>query len=127
MKKVILVDDNKDILQMWKMFLDKLQYEAVTLDSAAAFRNYIDAESMQEVGCVVCDESLEDGLGSELFNLMRSRGSNVPFVIVSGYGSEEILAKVSEPESVTVLKKPISLMDLKSVIDDSFQQGSLAY
>lgn len=122
MKKVILIDDNKDILSMWKMFLDKLGYDSVTLESLSQFRDFASKEGLDEVGCVICDESLQDGLGSELFESLQSESVHIPFVIVSGYGEEEILAKVSAPEKLTVLKKPISLKSLKSVIDSSFDQ-----
>lgn len=124
MKKVILIDDNKDILSMWKMFLDKLGYDSVTLESLGQFRDFASKEGLGGVGCVICDESLQDGLGSELFESLQKEGVHVPFVIVSGYGEEEILAKVSAPEKLTVLKKPISLKSLKNVIDSSFGQDS---
>lgn len=124
MKKIILIDDNRDILAMWKMFLERQDYSPVTLESAKEFISYIDKPGLAGVGCIICDESLKDGLGSKLFEKMLELEITIPFIIVSGYAEEEILAKVSSPEKLKVLKKPISLMDLKQVIEASFDESS---
>lgn len=127
MKKVILIDDNRDILAMWKMFLEKLKYEAITLDSSAKFKSHLEDTGVSDVGCIVCDESLQDGLGSSLFEYLQKKNIYTPFIIVSGYGEEEILAKISTPQKPKILKKPISLKDLKAVIDASFEEGSATF
>lgn len=123
MKKIILVDDNQDILGMWKLYLEKIGYSPLTFESCRAFKDHVEHHGLNGVGCIICDESLQDGLGSSLFEHLQELSIHTPFIIVSGYGEEEILAKVKKPEKLKVLKKPISLVDLKTVIDESYDSG----
>lgn len=122
-QKVLLIDDNKDILTMWRMFLSKQNVDTELISSTEEFKQYQSANGLDDVGCIVCDESLQDGLGTDLFNQIRSEGSEVSFVIVSGYSPDEILAKLRDPQNLKVLKKPISLADLRSVIQEALGEG----
>ena len=128
MKKLILIDDNKDILTMWKMFLERQGFEPVTLESGKEFHEYLDQNpTLEGIGCIVSDESLKDDLGSNLFQKVLEKEINIPFIIISGYSESEISSKVSAPEKLQILKKPISLQQLKEVIDASFDGDSINY
>src|SRR5690554_1162581 len=127
MKKIILIDDNRDILAMWKMFLDKLGYEVIPMTSCDEFKQRVDSIGLLDISCVVSDESLDDGLGTGLFEYLQEKSLYVPFIIVSGYSQDEILGKVATPDKLKVLKKPISLSRLKEVIESSIGPDSLSY
>ncbi|MCO4754351.1 MAG: response regulator [Bacteriovoracaceae bacterium] len=128
MKKLILIDDNKDILTMWKMFLERQGFEPVTLESGKEFYAYLDENpTLEGIGCIVSDESLKDDLGSNLFQKVQEKEIRIPFIIISGYSEAEISSKVSSPEKLQILKKPISLQQLKEVIDASFDGESISY
>jgi len=128
MRKLILIDDNKDILVMWKMFLQKQGYDLITLESGAQFKDYLDSNpKLEGIDCIVSDESLKDDLGTNLYQLVLDKGISLPFIIISGYTQEEIASKVKSPERLQILKKPISLQDLKEAIDQSFDGDSINY
>lgn len=128
MRKLILIDDNKDILVMWKMFLQKQGYDLVTLESGAQFKDYLGSNpELEGIDCIVSDESLKDDLGTNLYQLVLDKGLSLPFIIISGYTQEEIASKVKSPERLQILKKPISLQDLKEAIDQSFDGDSINY
>tara|TARA_Y100001936_G_C16027925_1_gene643714 strand:- start:1071 stop:1457 length:387 start_codon:yes stop_codon:yes gene_type:complete len=128
MRKLILIDDNKDILVMWKMFLQKQGYDLITLESGAQFKDYLDSNpELEGIDCIVSDESLKDDLGTNLYQLVLDKGISLPFIIISGYTQEEIASKVKSPERLQILKKPISLQDLKEAIDQSFDGDSINY
>ena len=128
MRKLILIDDNKDILVMWKMFLQKQGYDLITLESGAQFKDYLDFNpELEGIDCIVSDESLKDDLGTNLYQLVLDKGISLPFIIISGYTQEEIASKVKSPERLQILKKPISLQDLKEALDQSFDGDSINY
>ena len=43
--------------------------------------------------CVLCDLRMPDGNGMEVLRSLRERGNRIPFILVSGQGSEEIASQ----------------------------------
>lgn len=116
MSKVVIIDDNLDILSMWKLFLVKEGHEVITMSSAGEFKLHVDGGKLEDKDYVISDQSLGDGLGSEIYDYMLSKNIKAKFVIVSGYPPEDILEKVKSSETPEVLKKPVSLSDLKKLV-----------
>ncbi|MBC77663.1 MAG: hypothetical protein CME64_16780 [Halobacteriovoraceae bacterium] len=128
MRKLILIDDNKDILAMWKMYLEKHGFDLLTLESGSDFESYFESNpSLEGIDCIISDESLKDDLGTNLYQMVLDKGISIPFIIISGYSREEIASKVKSPEKLQILKKPISLQDLKDVIDQTLGGETIVY
>lgn len=117
---VILIDDNKDILWMWQMFLERLNYRVVILESGYDFREYMDHNAeLRGVICILCDENLEQERGSDIYKDLLQRVSHmVPFIIISGLSESEVLGRIDEKQQsyLRVMKKPISLDCLRSMV-----------
>jgi PAS domain S-box-containing protein len=114
--RILHVDDEKNQLEFTKMFLEDLDDE-VTVDSVADPLEAIQLQ-LNSYDVIISDYRMISMTGIELFRKVREK-SNVPFILYTGRGSEEVaesafeagvddyLKKESEPSHYQVLSKRI--------------------
>ncbi|MBN2334371.1 response regulator [Candidatus Bathyarchaeota archaeon] len=115
--RVLHVDDEESQLEFTKMFLEELD-ECVTVDSVSDPMEAIQLQGSNGYDVVVSDYKMLTMTGIELFQRVRE-SSDVPFILYTGKGSEEVaesafkagiddyLKKESEPSHYQVLYKRI--------------------
>lgn len=82
MLNVCMVEDEEDLNQMLKIYLEKAGYRVISCFSIA------DTEKVkiQEIGIWVIDIMLPDGNGLELLKEIKSKSADTPVVIISAKG-----------------------------------------
>ena len=82
MLNVCLVEDEEDLNQMLKIYLEKAGYRVISCFSIA------DTEKVksQDIGIWVIDIMLPDGNGLELLKEIKSQSADTPVVIISAKG-----------------------------------------
>lgn len=86
--RVLHVDDEKNQLEFTKMFLEELDQE-VTVDSVSDPLEAIRLQSLNSYDVILSDYKMMSMTGLELLQKIRER-SNVPFILYTGRGSEEV-------------------------------------
>ncbi|MHA2232046.1 MAG: PAS domain S-box protein [Candidatus Hodarchaeales archaeon] len=89
MSRVLLVDDDENLLNISKEFLTREEptFELVTATSA---RNALQRLKENSFDVVVADYQMPGMDGLELLETLRTRGSTIPFIMFTGRGREEI-------------------------------------
>lgn len=115
--RVLHVDDEKNQLEFTKMFLEALD-EGVTVDSVSDPLEAIRLQSRNSYDVIISDYKMISMTGIELLQKVREK-SDVPFILYTGRGSEEVaesafragvddyLKKEAEPSHYQVLSKRI--------------------
>ena len=118
-KRVLLVEDNLDLLDLTLMMLEELGHEATGVVSAEEALTLLETEPY---AMLMTDVTLPKMSGIELVNRVRARDPQMPVVVASGYG------RLSELDGMDVryLKKPYQLMDLHKVVEEGLQQKAAA-
>lgn len=101
--RILHVDDEKNQLEFTKMFLEELD-EEVTVDSVSDPLEAIQLQSRNSYDVIVSDYKMISMTGLELFQKVRAR-SDVPFILYTGRGSEEVAASAFEVGVDDYLKK----------------------
>jgi DNA-binding NtrC family response regulator len=114
-KRVLLVEDNTDLLDLTLMMLEELGHEASGVVSAEEALVLLETEAY---GMLVTDVTLPKMSGVELVGRVRARYPHMPVVVASGYGRSSDLDGVE----VRYLKKPYQLMDLHKVVEEGLLQ-----
>ncbi len=86
--KVLLIDDEPAILDISKQFLE-LDH-SISVDAAVSA---IDAQKLIELSeydVIVSDYQMPEKDGIQLLNEIRATGNNIPFIIFTGKGREEV-------------------------------------
>jgi signal transduction histidine kinase/DNA-binding response OmpR family regulator len=107
--RVLMVEDNADLLDLTMMMLSELGHDSVGVGSAEEALALMEKERF---GMLVTDVTLPRMSGIELARRVRGRHPDMPIVIASGYGRSDELDGLS----VSYLKKPYQLAELESVV-----------
>ncbi|MBN2336049.1 PAS domain S-box protein [Candidatus Bathyarchaeota archaeon] len=89
--KILHVDDDPDQLQFTKLYLERCNPE-FRIESALSPREALDKLDIQDYDCVVSDYVMPRMNGIQLAVEIRKK-SDVPFVLYTGQGSEEVAEK----------------------------------
>ena len=115
--RILHVDDEGSHLEFTKIFLEEVD-EEVVVDSASTPEEAIELQEENNYDCIVSDYKMLSMDGIELAQKVREI-SNVPFILYTGQGSEEIaqqafeagiddyLKKESEPSHYQILAKRV--------------------
>jgi CheY-like chemotaxis protein len=111
-KKVMLVEDDEAISRLETTFLKRLGFEVV------ACYNGVEAEAAFQTGpagfsAVITDARMPRMDGMELCRRLHSVRADVPVILCTGGGNDEIKAALGSGQFAAVLSKPISLAVLK--------------
>jgi len=115
--RILHVDDEGTHLEFTKTFLEELD-EGVVVDSATSPQEALDLQEEKSYDCIVSDYKMLSMDGIELAQRVREK-SNVPFILYTGQGSEEVaesafeagiddyIRKEPEPSHYQVLAKRV--------------------
>jgi PAS domain S-box-containing protein len=107
---VMIVDDERALLELGEETLAELGYEPVGFDSsAAALAAFQTAPDRFDL--IITDEAMPDVTGTELAREIRRSRPDIPIILVSGLGGTQ-LAKAAAATGVSLLlRKPLQRRD----------------
>ena len=114
MPRILVIDDQKDVLAMVCMVLRLNRFEATEADSAKAG---LKAFAEADFDAAVVDIFLADGCGFDLIAAMRERVPGFPVVAVSGMATLDAVAKSNDLAGVVCLQKPFRPIELIQAIE----------
>jgi CheY-like chemotaxis protein len=114
-RKVLLVDDNVDAMEMMAFLLAEMGYEAHTTADAG---NLVQMALEQQPDVIVLDIGLPGIDGYELARMLKRHPqlSSIRLVAHTGYGSPEDRRKAQEAGFDAHLVKPAELEDLEKAL-----------
>ena len=84
MTKLLVIDDKENIQKVLKMILEKEGYDVKTASSGKEGLNCALSDSPD---IIISDIRMDDMDGTEIFQLLRSRGKNIPFIFITAFAS----------------------------------------
>jgi signal transduction histidine kinase/ActR/RegA family two-component response regulator len=108
---ILVVDDEEALVRLSEEMLAGIGYEPVCFTSAARALERFRADP-QRFDAVVTDEMMPGMTGSELARAIRAIRADIPIVLVSGYLSPLVLARVKAAGVAEVLAKPLVSRDI---------------
>ena len=117
---ILLVDDEEEIVNVGKNFLEKLGYKPLVarngLEAVEIFKTYKDAISL-----VVLDLIMPEMSGRQAFAEIRKIQGNSKILISTGYVVDEKIGKLLDQGCQGLIKKPFSLNEfshtLRKILD----------
>ncbi len=118
MLRVLLVDDDEDLLFILGEYLESNGIEFHFTKSAAQARQRL---AHFHYGLVVSDFQMPGESGLDLFRSLSLRYPEIPFVLMSGNMDSRLRREALSMGVWNVLEKPFELRQLKRLIIDSDQ------
>lgn len=112
-KRVMVVDDEEAVRLSWSRFLTEQEFEVTTAEDGGKAINQLQREP---VDVVVADLRMPEVDGLELLDWLHGTQPDTPFILLTGYGNDEVERRARELGAFDYLDKPISPEVLATVI-----------
>jgi DNA-binding NtrC family response regulator len=113
--KILIIDDNEEILAALKNFLIKKDYLVVTASNGLDGLKLFEA-AYDEFDLVITDLVMPNIGGVALISIFKNQSPELPIIAITGYGEQpESLAH--EAKADVVLEKPFKLEELEEIIN----------
>jgi DNA-binding response OmpR family regulator len=119
MKKVLLLDDNDDILEVVEQVLS---YENFDVKTTSKCTNIIRIAELYKPDVIILDYKLTDGNGGDICREFKAHPmfANVPVIIFSAYIHKNV--DFSEYKCNAVIAKPFDLSELLQTVNGVLAQ-----
>ncbi len=112
---ILLVDDEKEVLQMEKMMLERLGYNVITLFDSIKALSIIEKD-LHRFDLVITDMTMPQVTGIDIARKVKSIESTFPVIICTGLVDDVDIALSHEMSIGAILSKPIQLAELARTI-----------
>lgn len=112
-KRVMFVDDEESVRVSWNRYLSQHGFDVTTAEDGG---NAIDMLRSGPVDVVVSDLKMPGMDGVQLLQWIHDERPETRFILLTGYGNEEVEKKVRELGAFDYLNKPISPDTLAAVV-----------
>ena len=101
---VLLVDDDPDLRAVTASYLER-EADRIAVETAAEPAGGLDVLAERDVECVVSDYEMPERDGLEFLDEVRERHPDLPFILFTGRGSEEVASEAISAGVTDYLQK----------------------
>lgn len=117
-QRVLVVDDEDDLLTLMRLTLTKLGLDVVTAASVAEARV---ALAQGRFALCLTDMRLGDGTGLDVLAAISERGLDLPCAVITAYGNTDNAVTALKAGAFDYLAKPVSLDQLRTLVKSALQ------
>jgi len=114
MARILIVDDDKDLLLIMSEYLSAYGFALEIAHSAAQARQYLEHS---ECDALLSDFNMPGESGLDLLGHVSSRYPGLPFIMMSGSGMSLLEDKAMKMGSSGYIEKPFRLKDLVRTLE----------
>lgn len=113
--KVLLIDDEEELLELYEMKLETKSHKVTTAISGnTAIAHFIKGGTFD---LILCDINMPDGNGLDVFKYFKTSGIKGEFCFITGHAAGSPELKEAEATGATVFNKPVNWDNLWTLID----------
>ena len=118
MKRVLIIDDEKDVLNVLSRIIEKLCY---VFDTAQTWQKALEFYKSNQYDLVLLDVNMPEKDGFQLACEMKALRPGQKILIITGLGAGDVYARFSEcdVEIDGMLYKPFSVRKVKQLVEDT--------
>lgn len=116
--RVLVVDDEPDLLTLMQLTLTKLGLEVVTADSRESALAALDR---QTYSLCLTDMQLGDGTGLDVLAAIAERGLDLPCAVITAFGNADNAVAALKAGAFDYLAKPVSLDQLRTLVKSAIK------
>jgi CheY-like chemotaxis protein len=113
--KILLVEDEKSVLEATRAMLQALNYRVLSATNGQeALQIYQNRQ--QEIALILSDMMMPDMDGVALFQALRARNPHIKIVMMTGYPLYQKSQEILSQDAVPWINKPMTFRRLAQVI-----------
>ena len=114
-KKILIIDDQPEILEILSEVIEILGHEVYAITSGKDLDSIF---STHDIDIVISDYQMPDMTGYEIAEVIKEKYPSVKVYIVSGYHSVLSSEKMSKYGVCGLLDKPFKMDELEKILKD---------
>jgi len=118
MKKILVIDDDHDLLQLLKKFLEKNKYDVVVASSGGDGIRKLD----KTFDLVICDVRLPDIGGLEIITKVKLKHPHIFIIMITGYADVRTAVEALRIGASDYITKPLHPDELINQIDELMEK-----
>jgi DNA-binding NtrC family response regulator len=118
-EKILVVDDEKHVRTLFERVLVKEGYQ---VECAASGSEAIGKLASNSFDLVVTDLKMDGIDGLDLIKKGKRANQDLPFVLISGYGTAQTAGLAAKEGADVFLMKPIDITELKSAVKKALRK-----
>ena len=118
MRKVLVVDDEPDILELLSLTLERMGLEPQTASDQSTARDLLATDTFD---LCLTDMRLPDGDGLELVRHIQSFHREIPVAVITAHGSMETAIEALKAGAFDFVAKPVDLGVLRRLIETALR------
>jgi two-component system alkaline phosphatase synthesis response regulator PhoP len=116
-KNILLVEDEEDLLELYKSFLES---EGHIIEKATKGQEAVNKAEKKKFDMVILDIKLPDIMGDEVAKALKAINKNIIIIMVTGFPSFQESIDALDLGIYDILLKPITADELLRVVRDAF-------
>jgi CheY-like chemotaxis protein len=112
--KILLVEDEKDILNLFQKFFEKSGfYVSAFSEPLLAAQEFMKNNDDNDYDLVISDIRMPEMNGIELASIIRKKNKEIPIILMTAYNTIDIEPSILKSLDIEdIISKPIKLKDL---------------
>ncbi len=123
MRRILVIDDEKNMCELLRMFLVGEGYQVETANSGAEAIRKIKEDAVPDL--IISDLRLPDTEGLEILDRLNSLNCRVPIVLITAYGTIETAVEAIKQGAVDFITKPFNKAVIRKIIKRIFYIDNL--
>src|SRR6188474_404614 len=116
--RVLLVDDEPDLLELLELTLSRMGLDTTRAESVAEAVRLLDSDSFD---LCLTDMRLPDGPGLKVVEHINQKGLDVPIAVITAFGSAENAVAALKAGAFDYLAKPVALEQLRALVKQALK------
>ncbi|MDR0588641.1 MAG: sigma-54 dependent transcriptional regulator [Burkholderiales bacterium] len=116
--RVLIIDDEPDLLELLDITLIRLGLEVVSADSVTAAKEKL---KNQDFDLCLTDMRLPDGEGLDVIDYVRKNELDVPVAVITAFGNTENAIAAMKAGAFDYLSKPVDLEQLRALVKQAIK------
>jgi len=104
MKKILIIDDDRDMRTLLTKYLEKNNFQVIEAPSG---KSALEALELSEPNLILCDFRLGDTDGATLLSKIKEKHAHIPIIFITGYGDIKIAVEVMRMGAFDYVTKPL--------------------
>ena len=121
--KILIIDDERTILETLKMFFLEKGYEVVTAEDGATG---LDLAKKAQPDIAILDIRLPDISGFEVLTKIRKINRNIRVIMITAYHDMEVTVQAMKLGACEYIRKPIDVDELENAVENAARNLKLS-
>lgn len=119
--RILIVEDDEEMRALLSDMIEEEGYEAASVNNGSeAFRKL----AKESFDLIITDVRMPGLTGLDILPGIKKLQPDVPIIVITAFGSEEVQKKALERGANAYLEKPIHFQKLRTLIHDMFSKKS---